>query len=64
MKATLPIDLIPIAVRGPGEARCRRYMFDRPYGQDACAPAADVTTPKPGPKPEPKGWDEVMERPQ
>jgi hypothetical protein len=55
------LDLARLAAEALGEARCRRYLFDRPYRQDPPA-AADGAPLVPATAPAPAGRSDRPER--
>jgi len=57
-----PLELSPFAARSFGEARCRRYLFDRPDALDPPPPVDALASSGGAPKPPPAGWEDGQER--
>lgn len=62
MKPTTPVDYAPFSGPGFGEARCRRYLFDRAWCEDPRSVEGEpAPASRPAPAPQTKGWDGRLE---
>jgi len=61
MKVTPPPERPAFSDRVYGEARCRRYLFDR-FDDQAPAAPGDPSSPRSAPNAPPAGWEGVPGR--